>query len=85
LRVKVGERSERIVARDPPAKGRYGVGGSSPTGERRLKGNRHRGDDGGVTGSFPLSGAIARLARKNAKSRSYALAATSRLRHGQDK
>jgi hypothetical protein len=24
LRVKVGERSERIVARDPPAKGRYG-------------------------------------------------------------
>src|SRR5215471_12398254 len=26
LRVKVGERSERIVARDPPAKGRYGRG-----------------------------------------------------------
>jgi hypothetical protein len=38
LRVKVGERSERIVARDPPAKGRYGSGGSSPTGEHRLKG-----------------------------------------------
>src|SRR5258707_6952571 len=38
LRVKVGERSERIVARDPPAKGRYGLGGSSPTGEHRLKG-----------------------------------------------
>ncbi len=26
LRVKVGERSERIVARDPPEKGRYGRG-----------------------------------------------------------
>jgi hypothetical protein len=26
LRAKVGERSERIVARDPPAKGRYGHG-----------------------------------------------------------
>ena len=38
LRVKVGERSERIVARDLPAKGRYGLGGSSPTGEHRLKG-----------------------------------------------
>ena len=39
LRVKVGERSERIVARDPPTKGRYGVGGSNPTGEHRLKGS----------------------------------------------
>src|SRR6185436_5597378 len=38
LRVKVGERSERIVARDPPAKGRYGVGGSSSTGDHRIKG-----------------------------------------------
>jgi len=26
LRAKVGARSERIVARDPPAKGRYGRG-----------------------------------------------------------
>jgi len=26
LQVKVGERSERIAARDPPAKGRYGRG-----------------------------------------------------------
>jgi len=38
LRVKVGEPSERIVARDPPAKGRYGRGPNSPTGEQRLKG-----------------------------------------------
>jgi hypothetical protein len=37
LRVKVGERSEHIVVRDPPAKDRYGVGGSSPTGGHRPK------------------------------------------------
>src|SRR5258708_28150802 len=39
LRVKVGERSERIVARDPPAKGRYGVGGIST--HRRASAQRH--------------------------------------------
>src|SRR6266404_5538846 len=44
LRVKVGERSERIVARDPPAKGRYGVGGGSLNREHRLKGPHHRHD-----------------------------------------
>src|SRR5438552_4590284 len=39
LRVKVGERSERIVARDPPAKGRYGRGRKQP--HRRESAQRH--------------------------------------------
>jgi hypothetical protein len=37
LRVKVGERSERIVARDPPAKGRYGRGYKQPDRRALLK------------------------------------------------
>src|SRR6516225_10460504 len=39
LRVKVGERSERIVARDPPAKGRYGRGHRQL--HRRASAQRH--------------------------------------------
>src|SRR6516162_11304402 len=39
LRVKVGERSERIVARDPPAKGRYGRGRKEP--DRRATAQGH--------------------------------------------
>ena len=49
------------------------------------KAHHDRRDRGSVHGRIPLSDAIARLARKNAKNQSYALAATSRLRHGQDK
>ena len=53
LRVKAGERSERIVARDPPAKGRYGRGPNSLTGEQRLKGTppprlRHHGSNSAI-------------------------------------
>jgi len=55
LRVKVGERSERIVARDPPAKGRYGVGGSSAC--RRTSAQKayqhRRGDDHTAAASTP--------------------------------
>src|SRR5207302_6468502 len=39
LRAKVGEYSERIVARDPPATGRYGVG--TKRAHRRALAQRH--------------------------------------------
>src|ERR1700746_491887 len=39
LRVKVGEHTERIVARDPPAKGRDGRGHKKPDG--RASAQRH--------------------------------------------
>ena len=58
---------------------------AAPQESTGSKANHHRRDRGHVHGGIPLSDAIARLVRKNAKSRSYALAATSRLRHGQDK
>jgi len=72
LRVKVGEHSERIVARDPPAKGRYGLGGSSPTGEHRLKGTSKPRRSRRRHSSIPLSRcnwAPLSLTRKNAKNR----------------
>ena len=44
LREKVGERSERIVARDPPTKGRYGEDGSNPQEGIGSQAPHHRRD-----------------------------------------
>jgi len=52
LRVKVGERSERIVARDPPAKDRYGVGEAAPQESTGSKAHHHSRYHGRVTAAF---------------------------------
>src|SRR5215471_15218340 len=67
LRVKVGERSERIVARDPPAKGRYGRGHKQLHRRSSAKAPRHRRDRD-ITAEARSSHSSARLiARKNEK------------------